>query len=93
MENQWISVKDKMPEEDDDVIILCREIEHYGIHKEKRKSYRFTYHGGYDGERWYTNWCHGCRYIEDTNNEYPNEEITVTHWYPIPKYLIGEQND
>ena len=83
---QWISVKDGLPEnEEDDVLIYCREIEHYGLHKEKRKAYHAIYKGAYDGDRWYTNWCYGCKYIEDVNVEWPDEEISVTHWMPLPE--------
>lgn len=83
---QWISVKDRLPEnEEDDVLIYCRETEHYGLHKEKRKAYHAIYKGAYDGDRWYTNWCHGCKYIEDVNAEWLDEEITVTHWMPLPE--------
>ena len=83
---KWISVKDGLPEnEEDDVLIYCREIEHYGLHKEKRKAYHAIYKGAYDGDRWYTNWCYGCKYIEDANAEYPDEEIIVTHWMPLPE--------
>lgn len=82
---QWISVKDGLPEnEEDDVLIYCREIEHYGKHKEKCREYHNIYKGAYDGDRWYTNWCYGCKYIEDVNVEYPDEEIIVTHWMPLP---------
>ena len=83
---QWISVKDRLPDnEEDDVLIYCREIEHYGLHKEKRKAYHAIYKGAYDGDRWYTTWCYGCKYIEDVNAEWPDEEITVTHWMPLPE--------
>jgi hypothetical protein len=82
---EWISVKDKLPEDDEDVILLLREVERYGLHKEKAKTYYFVYHGSYDGERWYTNWCHGCKYIEDANAKYPDETYTVTHWMPEPE--------
>ena len=83
---QWISVKDGLPEnEEDDVLIYCRETEHYGLHKEKRKVYHAIYKGAYDGDRWYTSWCYGCKYIEDVNVEWPDEEISVTHWMPLPE--------
>ena len=35
---EWISVKDRLPEDDQEVILCTREIETYGRHCEKRKS-------------------------------------------------------
>lgn len=67
------------------VLIRTREIETYGRHGERRKTYYNTYAGYYDGENWLTVWCFGCKYIWETNEEYPNEHIEVTHWMPLPE--------
>ena len=34
---EWISVKDRLPSEEEDVLVLVRNIEHYGRHNEKKK--------------------------------------------------------
>ena len=87
---QWISVKDLLPETDDEVILCTRETETYGRHREKKKIYRNIYMGYFDGEEWLTSYCHGCEYIFRMNEKYPNETIEVTHWMPIPKPPEGE---
>ena len=33
---EWISVKDRLPDEEQDVLLLIREIEFYGRHLEKK---------------------------------------------------------
>ena len=87
---EWISVKDRLPEPEQDVILCTREIETYGKHHEKKKIYRNIYMGYFDGEEWLTSYCHGCEYIFRMNEKYPNETIEVTHWMPIPKPPKGE---
>lgn len=37
---EWISVEERLPNEEEDVLVLVREVEHYGKHLEKRKVYR-----------------------------------------------------
>lgn len=66
---QWIDVKDKLPnpEDEDTVIIFTDEIETYGRHKEKKKMYHGVYKGYFDGSEWYTQWCYGCKLVKDTN--------------------------
>ena len=81
----WISVKDRLPNEEDDVLILVREIEHYGRHHEKRKVYYWQFVGWHVDEKWATTYCHGFRYIDDENEEEPRCEHEVTHWMPLPE--------
>lgn len=80
----WISVKDKLPEDDQEVILCTRETETYGKHREKKKIYKNIYIGYFDGYEWLTSYCHGCEYIFRMNEKYPNETIEVTHWMPLP---------
>lgn len=81
----WISVKDKLPEDDQEVILCTRETETYGKHREKKKIYKNIYIGYFDGYEWLTSYCHGCEYIFKMNEKYPNETIEVTHWMPLPE--------
>ena len=87
---EWISVKDRLPEPEHDVILCTSEIETYGKHHEKKKIYRNIYMGYFDGDEWLTSYCHGCEYIFRMNEKYPNETIEVTHWMPMPNPPKGE---
>ena len=80
-----ISVEDRLPEPEQDVILCTREIETYGKHHEKKKIYRNIYMGYFDGDEWLTSYCHGCEYIFRMNEKYPNETIEVTHWMQMPE--------
>lgn len=82
---EWISVKERLPNEEDDVLILVREIEHYGRHHEKRNVYYWQYVGWRVDEKWATTYCHGFRYIDDENEKDPRCEHEVTHWMPLPE--------
>ena len=82
---KWISVKDRLPEPDHEVLLCTREIETYGKHKEKKKIYRNIYMGYFDGYEWLTFYCYGCEYIFRMNEKFPNETIEVTHWMPSPE--------
>ena len=83
--SEWISVKERLPNEEDDVLILVREIEHYGRHHEKRKVYYWQFVGWRVDEKWATTYCHGFRYIDDENEKEPRCEHEVTHWMPLPE--------
>ncbi len=83
--SEWISVKERLPNEEDDVLILIREIEHYGRHHEKRKVYYWQFVGWRVDEKWATTYCHGFRYIDDENEKEPRCEHEVTHWMPLPE--------
>lgn len=82
---KWISVKDRLPEPEQEVILCTREIETYGRHNEKKKIYRNIYMGYFDGYEWLTFYCHGCEYIFRMNEKFQNETIEVTHWMPSPE--------
>lgn len=88
--SEWISVKERLPEDDQEVILCTREIETYGRRREKKKIYRNIYCGYFDGYEWLTSYCYGCEYIFRMNEMYPNETIEVTHWMPLPP-MPGEE--
>ena len=88
--HEWISVDDRLPEPEQNVILCTSEIETYGRHSEKKKIYRNIYIGYFDGDEWLTSYCHGCEYIFRMNEKYPNETIEVTHWMPMPNPAKGE---
>lgn len=83
--SEWISVKERLPEDDTAVLIYTNETEVYGRHREKQKIYHNIYAAIYDGDRWYTYWCWGSKYIYKTNEESPNDTVEVTHWMPLPE--------
>lgn len=82
---EWISVKDRLPNEEDNVILLVKEIEHYGRYNEKRKVYFWIFTGWHIDGEWATTYCHGFRRIKDENETHPNCEHVVTHWMPFPE--------
>lgn len=79
----WISVKDKLPNEEQDVLVLVRKIEHYGRHNEKRTVYHSVHIGWCIEEKWATTYCYGYKYLKDEANE--KIELEVTHWMPLPE--------
>jgi Protein of unknown function (DUF551). len=81
---EWISVEDRLPSEEDDVLLLVREVEHYGRHGERRAVYHWVFTGWRIDDEWATTYCHGHRRITDENEKFPNCEHTVTHWMPLP---------
>lgn len=82
---KWIRVKDRLPEEEQDVLLFTRAIETYGRNGERKKTYRNTYYGYCDEGQWLTSYCHGCEYIYKVNEKNPTEVIEVTHWMPLPE--------
>lgn len=82
---EWISVKDKLPDEEQEVLLYTEEIESYGRYGKRKKIYHNVYRGYFDGEEWITIYCHGCEYIFKMNEKYQNEHIEVTHWMPLPE--------
>ncbi len=82
--NEWISVKDKLPDEEEDVLLLVREIEFYGKHQEKRKVYRWVFTGWHVDGEWATTYCHGHRKLAEESKEDPKFTYKVTHWKPLP---------
>lgn len=82
---RWISVEERLPDDLEEVLILVKETEFYGQYKEFSKSYFCQYIGCVDDGEWYTVWCHGHRYIKDTEKEPYSDKLEVTHWMPLPE--------
>lgn len=89
MASEWISVKDRLPDEEQDVLILIREIEFYGRHKEKRKVWHWIHTGWYIDGEWATTYCFGHKYISEEVNDMC--ELAVTHWMPLPEIPINKE--
>ena len=83
--SKWISVKDRLPPDLEEVLILVKETEFYGQYKEFSKYYFCQYIGCVDDGEWYTVWCNGHRYIKDTAKEPYADKLEVTHWMPLPE--------
>lgn len=80
----WVSVNERLPSEEIDVLLLVRETEYYGKHGEKRHVYRWVFSGwNIDGE-WATTYCHGHKMLSNQAEEDPKIEYKVTHWMPLP---------
>lgn len=79
----WISVNDKLPDEEQDVLVLVREIEFYGRHKEKREVWRSIYTGWHVDGEWATTYVFGHKHIQMEEDD--RCELTVTHWMPLPE--------
>ena len=79
----WISVEDRLPEVEDDVLVRVKEIETYGRHNERKKTYNWFYVGYYDGTEWLTVYCHGCEYLYKVNERCARCVHEVTHWMPL----------
>ena len=88
---KWISVKDRLPPDLEEVLILVKETEFYGQYKEFSKSYFCQYIGCVDDGDWFTVWCHGHRYIKDTAKEPYSDKLEVTHWMPLPEPPKGSE--
>lgn len=89
MQSEWISVKDRLPDEEQDVLLLIREIEFFGKHLKKRKAWYWIHTGwSIDGE-WATTYCFGHKYISEEENDMC--ELTVTHWMPLPELPNKEE--
>lgn len=86
----WVSVNERLPSEEIDVLLLVRETEYYGKHGEKRHVSRWVFSGwNIDGE-WATTYCHGHKKLSNQAEEDPNIEYKVTHWMPLPDPPISE---
>lgn len=83
--SKWISVKDALPPDYEmDVLVLMKETE-VDCEGNTVGIYSYVYVGNYDGDEWYTYWCHGCRTISDTAKEPCADKLEVAYWRPLPK--------
>ena len=78
-EQRWIPVAERLPENDNEVLITVWDAE---------DDYVEVYKGFYQGHEWWTQWCHGCSKIKDE----PCGENIVIAWMPLPEpYRGGEK--
>lgn len=84
--SKWISVKDRLPAEEEDVLVLIKETEHYGKHREKINVIYWIHTGWFIDGRWATTYCFGHNFVDDEMEEGRGTNILeVTHWKPLPK--------
>ena len=78
-EQRWIPCSERLPENDNEVLITVWDAE---------DDYVEVYKGFYQGHEWWTQWCHGCSKIKDE----PCGENIVIAWMPLPEpYRGGEK--
>ena len=75
-EQRWIPVTERLPENDNEVLITVWDAE---------DDYVEVYKGFYQGHEWWTQWCHGCSKIKDE----PCGENIVVAWMPLPEPYRG----
>lgn len=78
----WVSARERLPSEDEDVYVLVRETELGGEDGAPSAVYYWQYTGFcLDGE-WATSYCRGFEYLQDANRKNPGYVLEVTHWRP-----------
>lgn len=83
--NKWISVKDKLPKDDTDVLVLICETEPYRKNGEYIDIFRFICTGWCRDNRWATNYCFGYKFVDEEEKENADLcTLEVTHWRPLP---------
>lgn len=65
--SEWISVKDRLPDSEQDVLMLVEEVEVYGKHDERKHKWHNIFVGYCDDRNWLTSYCYGCEYIAKVN--------------------------
>ena len=75
-ETHWIPCSERLPENDNEVLITVWDAE---------DDYVEVYKGFYQGHEWWTQWCHGCSKIKDE----PCGENIVIAWMPLPEPYRG----
>ena len=83
--DKWVSVKDRLPDEEEDVLILIKETEYYGKHRDRKKIYYWMFVGWHIDGKWATTYCFGYNYLDNAIEElYGTSALEVTHWRPLP---------
>lgn len=81
--SEWISVKDRLPEEEKDVLILVKETDNtFGTGHPDVYYWQFV--GWMIDGCWETVYCHGNRAIAEENAR-GGSVHEVTHWMPLPE--------
>lgn len=75
-EPRWIPCSERLPENDNEVLITIWDAE---------DDYVEVYKGFYQGHEWWTQWCHGCSKIKDE----PCGENIVIAWMELPDPYRG----
>ena len=92
MQNEWISVKDRLPDEDGQYLCVYPDEEHSWIFHyailEYANNLQNADYGNFQGiER---NGFYEWGWVEEEREEMHYEIKTVTHWTPLPELPKGE---
>lgn len=89
--SEWISVKDKLPDDDQDVLLATETVGTYGRDETMENKRRSVCFGYCDCGDWVVNrYDCGGEYIREINERYQWMVVTVTHWMPLPE--LPEEN-
>lgn len=80
--SEWISVKDRLPEEVVDVLILVEE--RYPVCPGRDGVYRWIFTGWIVEDSWETVYCHGRYSLVEQMERELGTSYVVTHWMPLP---------
>ena len=79
-ELQWIPCSERLPEDDNEVLVTILD---------REDDYVEVYKGFYEDGEWWTQWCHGCLRLKKE----PCGDNVVTAWMQLPKAYEAERKE
>lgn len=86
-QEQWISVKDRMPDAAGYECLVCAVNENYN------QTHVFTAHTGYGEPGWWTGNVHYMSRVTSPSDNRLHPALKVTHWMPLPEPPEVKQDD